>query len=128
MIDVGHTPEGIRAALAGFRVLSGGRDALLVTGGSKNKHVREMLEILVPEFQRIVCTAAWHNGLAAADIEAHVRAIQPAATTSVCTTIGEAVALARQQTGAVYVAGGLFLAAEFAHAWRGGDPRALRFF
>jgi dihydrofolate synthase/folylpolyglutamate synthase len=132
VIDVGHTPEGIKAALKGFRTLSAGRDAILVTGGSKNKHVREMLEILAPEFDRIVCTAAHHNGLAATEVGALVKDIHPLAKTVVCPTIEDAANHARHQallTGAaIYVAGGLFLAIEFAEAWRGGDPSKLRFF
>lgn len=132
IVDVGHTPEGIRAALGGFHALAGHRDALLVTGGSRNKHVREMLEILAPSFRHIVCTAAHHNGIAAADIEALVRFIRPDARTMSCPTIDDAVALARTEAARgklpVYVAGGLFLAAEFAEGWRGGNPSALRFF
>jgi dihydrofolate synthase/folylpolyglutamate synthase len=132
IVDVGHTPEGIKAALAGFRALTPARDALLVTGGSKNKHVRDMLGILAPRFERILCTAAYHNGLAAHDVEAMVRAVNPHASTESCATIEQAVASARndatEHKAAIYVAGGLFLAAEFAESWRGGAPSALRFF
>lgn len=132
IIDVGHTPEGVRAALDGFRALNGTAPALLVTGGSKNKHVREMLALLAPSFDRIVCTAAHHNGLAARDVESLVKDIRPQAQTLLCPAIGDAVMQVRREATArglsVYVAGGLFLAAEFAEAWRGGDPRALRFF
>lgn len=132
VIDVGHTPEGIKAALEGFRALAAGRDAILVTGGSKNKHVREMLEILTPGFQHIIPTAAYHNGLAASEVDAMVRATNPAASSTQCPSIEEAVALARADAAkrgcAIYVAGGLFLAAEFAECWRGGVPRNLRFF
>jgi dihydrofolate synthase/folylpolyglutamate synthase len=132
VIDVGHTPEGIKTALAGFRAISEDRPAILVTGGSKNKHVREMLELLTPGFDRILCTAAHHNGLAAREVETIVRALRPEAETTLCPTIEEAVSVARaeamQSRRAVYVAGGLFLAAEFAEAWRGGDPAKLRFF
>ncbi|HUO91893.1 MAG TPA: cyanophycin synthetase [Rhizomicrobium sp.] len=131
-IDVGHTPEGIKTALAGFRTLSGARNAILVTGGSKNKHVREMLEILTPPFDRILCTAAHHNGLPAEEIAALVKSVHPAARTATCQAIEAAVAQAREEANstdsAIYVAGGLFLAVEFAEAWRGGDPKKLRFF
>jgi dihydrofolate synthase / folylpolyglutamate synthase len=132
VIDVGHTPQGIKAALAGFRALAGNGKALLVTGGSKNKHVDEMLELLAPHFDAIVCTAAHHNGMAAETIEGLVKAINPHATTFRGGTISEAVsqaqAIAKETGCAVYVAGGLFLAAEFAEAWRGGDPAKLKFF
>jgi dihydrofolate synthase/folylpolyglutamate synthase len=132
VIDVGHTPEGVKAALAGFRAIAGAQDAILVTGGSKNKHVREMLELLAPSFDCIICTAAHHNGLDAAEVRSLVEQIHPLAETIVCPTISQAATIARSlavQSGrAIYVAGGLFLAAEFAEAWRGGDPSALRFF
>ena len=132
VVDVGHTPEGIKAALEGFRALTGGREAILVTGGSKNKQVREMLEVLTPTFDTIVCTAAHHNGLAAIEVAALVADIRPQAHTAVCRTIEDAVVHARNEaarTGAaIYVAGGLFLAIEFAEAWRGGEPAKLKFF
>ncbi len=132
VIDVGHTPEGIKAALAGFRALAADRHALLVTGGSKNKHVDEMLALLAPSFAEIICTAAHHNGMGAKAIEDLVKSIHPRATTILCPTIEDAAAraraIAKESGAAVYVAGGLFLAAEFAEAWRGGDPAKLRFF
>jgi dihydrofolate synthase/folylpolyglutamate synthase len=132
VVDVGHTPEGIKAALEGFRALAKERNAILVSGGSKNKHVREMLELLAPGFTRIACTAAYHNGVPATEIAAIVKDIHPHAEAAVCRTIEDAVIYARNEaarTGsAIYVAGGLFLAIEFAEAWRGGEPRALRFF
>jgi len=132
VIDVGHTPEGIKAALEGFRALTNNRYAILVTGGSKNKHVRDMLNVLTPGFARIVCTAAYHNGVPAPDIAAIVKGVCPSAATAVCRTIEDAVITARNEaarTGAaIYVAGGLFLAIEFAEAWRGGEPAKLRFF
>jgi dihydrofolate synthase/folylpolyglutamate synthase len=132
VVDVGHTPEGIKAALEGFRALTGNRDAILVTGGSKNKHVREMLELLTPGFRRVICTAAYHNGVPAPDIAAIVKDVHPGAEATVCRTIEDAVITARNdaaRTGsAIYVAGGLFLAIEFAEAWRGGEPARLRFF
>jgi dihydrofolate synthase/folylpolyglutamate synthase len=129
-VDVGHTPAGIETALAGFRCLTGGRDAVLVTGGSKNKHVREMLELLVPSFDRIICTAAYHNGMAAEQVAGFAREINRSAEITVCPTIDEAAAVAVREGSdrPVYVAGGLFLAIEFALASRGGTPKKLRFF
>ncbi|HTW33686.1 MAG TPA: cyanophycin synthetase [Rhizomicrobium sp.] len=132
VIDVGHTPEGIKAALDGFRALTNNRDAILVTGGSKNKHVREMLEMLTPGFGRIVCSAAHHNGLPAIEVAAMVESIHPQAAVTVSRSIEDAVIHARNEAmrtdAAIYVAGGLFLAIEFAETWRGGDPARLRFF
>lgn len=131
-VDVGHTPAGIETALAGFRGLTSGREAILVTGGSKNKHVREMLELLAPFFSRILCTAAYHNGMSAENVAVVAHEINPAAEVRCCPTIEEAAAIAlaegEDSNRPIYAAGGLFLAIEFAEACRGRDPRALRFF
>ncbi len=131
-IDVGHTPEGVRAALSGYLSLTAGRASILVTGGSKNKDVRRMLEILARAFDRILCTAAHHNGLGADEVLAIVKDIHPSASADACPNITGAAEIALREaaeTGrAVYAAGGLFLAAEFAEACRGGAPEKLRFF
>lgn len=123
-IDAGHSPAAVAAALEGF--LSVERDATLVTGASRNKNARAMIAILAPRFARIVCTQAHHNGLDAREIEKLAREANPGAQTIVHARIEDAAKAIGQ--GPAYVAGGLFLAAEFAHAWRGGDPRALEFF
>ncbi len=128
VVDVGHTPAGVAAGLAGFRRLHPMSGATLVVGCSADKNAQAMLEVLAPGFERIICTAARHKGLPAEAVAALVRARAPQAAIEVCPTVVEAVAQARRHAGAVYVAGGLFLAAEFAHAFRGGDPAALRFF
>jgi dihydrofolate synthase/folylpolyglutamate synthase len=131
-VDVGHTPAGIETALDGFRALTGGQPAILVTGGSKNKHVREMLELLVPYFDRVVCTAAYHNGLAAEAVAGFARDINSLADVTCYRTMEEAAAVAlrvgEKLDRPVYVAGGLFLAIEFAETCRGNNPRALHFF
>ncbi len=131
-IDVGHTPAGIETALAGFRALTANQPALLVTGGSKNKHVREMLELLVPHFDMVVCTAAYHNGMDAQAVAGFAAEINPSAAVTCCRTMEEAATTALRAAEAagrpVYVAGGLFLAIEFAEACRGNSPQALRFF
>lgn len=123
-IDVGHSPAAVEAALAGFASLA--QAATLVTGASKNKNARAMIAILAPKFRRIVCTQAHHNGMDAREIENLVREANPDAKTVVCPSIEDAVKAVHP--GPAYVAGGLFLAAEFAHAWRGGDPKELCFF
>ena len=128
VIDVGHTPAGVAAALAGFRSLSGGAEALLVIGCSADKRASDMVEVLAPGFADIVCTAARNKGLEAATLAGLVRRLAPSAAVTVCPTIAQAVAAARARGTPVYVAGGLFLAAEFAYLFRGGDPAALRFF
>jgi dihydrofolate synthase/folylpolyglutamate synthase len=132
VVDVGHTPEGVKTALAGFFEMGGKKTDILVTGGSKNKDVGQMLKILAPQFNRIICTAAHHNGLSAEEVYGFVREINPAATAKICQHIEEAVSTAIADAAdfgsKVYVAGGLFLAAEFSEGARGGDPAKIRFF
>lgn len=131
VIDVGHTPAGIRAALDGFMSLAEGRAAVLVCGASFDKDARGLVSVLAPGFQRIVCTAARHKGAPAREIAAFVAAAHPAAEITIAATVSEARAMALAQAGpagAIYVAGGLFLAAEFKAAHQGLDPAALDFF
>jgi dihydrofolate synthase / folylpolyglutamate synthase len=127
-IDVGHSPDAIRAALAGFLAANPGRETVLVAGASRNKDAKGMMDILAPHFATVFCTAAHHNGMDAREIERLVRAANPRAATLVCPTIEDAVRAISADVRDAYVAGGLFLAAEFAETYRGGDPRAIRFF
>ena len=91
-----------------------------------------MLAILAPSFDRILCTAAHHNGLGADDVLALVKDIHPSASADAYSNITAAAEIALREaaeTGrSIYAAGGLFLAAEFAEACRGGPPEKLRFF
>jgi dihydrofolate synthase/folylpolyglutamate synthase len=131
-IDVGHTPAGIQTALDGFRAMTKGRNSILVTGVSKNKDIQGMLSILAPAFDVIICTAAYHKGADPEALAALVRELNPSAEIFVARTIEEAAELALDEAARrdrpIYVAGGLFLSAEFAECCRGRDPRAVRFF
>ena len=79
----------------------------------------------------IVCTAAYHKGTNPHDIAAAARRVNPAAEIHVAADIADAVrragelAVSRQRK--IYVAGGLFLAIEYATAARGGRPQDLEF-
>ena len=71
IIDVGHTPEGIKAALAGFSR----RFCKIVTRSSLPAARRTSMSATCWKFlrrlsNRILCTAAYHNGLAASEVEA----------------------------------------------------------
>lgn len=131
-IDVGHTPEGVAQALEGFRLLTAGQPALLVMGCSTNKKTDEIARILAPSFGTVICTAAYHKGSDAAMIAQHVAAANPQARIfiepAIEGAVGRAIREAATQDLNVYVAGGLFLAAEFAHTLRGGNAKALNFF
>lgn len=131
VIDVGHTPEGIAAALEGFSTMRGERTAVLVCGVSEDKDAAALITALAPSFSTIIATSARHRGTGAAIIAAHAVTANPQAEIVVAESVADArrLALARA-TGemAVYVAGGLFLAAEFKAVHLGRDPALLAFF
>jgi dihydrofolate synthase / folylpolyglutamate synthase len=132
VIDVGHTPDGIRQSLISLTALHGADDWILVTGASRDKNAEEIIGALAPSFDTIICTAAHHKGADAQRIAAAAARANPAASLHVAASIGEAVRLATKLAAAhsrrIYVAGGLFLAIEYATATRGGRPQDLHFF
>ncbi|KPG01916.1 bifunctional folylpolyglutamate synthase/dihydrofolate synthase [Rhodopseudomonas sp. AAP120] len=132
VIDVGHTPDGIRQALAGLHAAHGPRGWLLVLGVSRDKAAAEIVNALAPQFDTIVCSSAHHKGAPADVIAEAARAANPRAEVHVAPTIADAVrdarALAERLNARIYVAGGLFLAIEFAAVLRGGRAEDLRFF
>lgn len=130
VIDVGHTPDGVAAALEGFHAMRSAREALLVCGVSMDKDASEIVSRLAPAFSTIICATAQHKGAPAAVIAAHAQNANPAAEITLAESVADArrLALAKARGGAVYVAGGLFLAAEFKAVHLGRDPGALAFF
>ncbi len=131
VIDVGHTPDAIRAALDGLREMCGERSAVLVCGVSQDKDAAAIVGALAPAFSTIICAAARHKGMPAPQIAAHASAANPQAELVVAENVADArrLALARAQAeGLVYVAGGFFLAAEFKALHLGRDPATLHFF
>lgn len=130
VIDVGHTPAAVRAARAGFEVLRGGRSALLVCGVSLDKPIGAIVEALAPGFGVVVCVAARHKGAPPAAVAAEVRRVNPGAEVVLAESVEEArhIALGRAGANAAYVAGSLFLAAEFKALHVGRDPATLAFF
>jgi dihydrofolate synthase / folylpolyglutamate synthase len=131
VIDVGHTPAAIRAALDSFKSMQDARDGVLVCGASVDKSAAEMICALAPAFPVIVCTAACHKGRPAGEIAVVAAAANPDAEILIADDIVDArrIALAKARGGAaIYVAGGLFVAAEFRCAHLGLDPAALVFF
>jgi dihydrofolate synthase/folylpolyglutamate synthase len=132
VIDVGHTPDGIRQSLASLAAIHGADDWILVTGASRDKKADEIVGALAPAFDTIIATAAHHKGADANGIAAAARRANPKADVQVAATMPEAVRLSRERAAAqkqrVYVAGGLFLAIEYATVARGGCAEDLDFF
>lgn len=132
VIDVGHTPAGIRAALDGFTSLRGSREAVLVCGASQDKDVGAIIGALARSFSTIICAAARHKGAPAAQIAAYAAAANPTADIAIAESVSDARRLAEARArgvgGVIYVAGGLFLAAEYKAVHMGRDPASLAFF
>ena len=132
VIDVGHTPDGVRQSLASLKAIYGADGWILVTGISFDKKAEEIVAWLAPSFDTIVCTAAHHKGAAAETIATAARQSNPQATIHIAAAIEDAVrlsaALAAQQNRKIYVAGGLFLAIEYAVVAGGDRAQDLNFF
>ena len=132
VIDVGHTPDGVRQSLASLKAAFGVEGWILVTGVSRDKKANEIVGALAPSFDTIICTMAHHKGAEVQSIAAAVREANPAATVHTAKTIEDAVslsqALAKSQGRRIYVAGGLFLAIEYAVVAGGGRATDLPFF
>ena len=132
IIDVGHTPDGVRQALAGLKAAHGAAGWILVLGISRDKNIEAITAELAPGFDTIVCTAAHHKGADATRIAAAVRSANATATVHVAVAIEDAVgvstALAQSRGERIYVAGGLFVAVEYATVVRGEPARDLKFF
>lgn len=129
VIDAGHTPAGVRAAREGFAAMAGA-GGVLVCGASNDKNAAELIGALAPGFSTIACAAARHKGEAAANIALLASAANAEAEIIVAESVAEAreVAIARAKGRPIFVAGGLFLAAEFRAIHLGRDPATLAFF
>lgn len=130
IIDVGHTPDGVASALVAFHALYSRRDAVLVCGVSADKDAGAIIARIAPSFAQIICVAAHHKGTPATVIAAHAQNANPAAEITLAESVADArrLALAKAKDRAIYVAGGLFLAAEFKAVHLGRDPASLAFF
>jgi dihydrofolate synthase/folylpolyglutamate synthase len=132
VVDVGHTPDGIRQSLASLHSIYGREGWLLVIGVSLDKQAREIVGALAPSFDTIICSAAHHKGMEAKQIAATVREANPHATVQIAATIADAVRISQSLAASggrkIYVAGGLFLGVEYATVARGGRAQDLKFF
>jgi dihydrofolate synthase/folylpolyglutamate synthase len=132
VIDVGHTPDGIRQSLASLKAIYGAENWNLVTGVSFDKNAEEIVAALAPSFDTIICTSAHHKGADTGTVAAAARKANPQANLHIAATIEQAVdvsqGLAASQNRKIYVAGGLFLAIEYAVVANGGQAQDLNFF
>ena len=132
VIDVGHSPDGIRQSLASLKAIYGAEGWILVAGVSFDKNADEIVAALAPSFDTVICTSAHHKGADAKAVGATVRKANPQATVHIAATVEDAVdvsqRLAASQNRKIYVAGGLFLAIEYAVVASGRRAQDLDFF
>jgi dihydrofolate synthase/folylpolyglutamate synthase len=132
VIDVGHTPDGVRQSLASLKAIYGAEDWILVVGASLDKKADDIVGALAPSFDTIICTAAHHKGADVQNIAVAARKANPRADVGIAATIEDAVGasqtLAASRNQRIYVAGGLFLGVEYAEAAKGGRAQDLNFF
>lgn len=129
VIDVGHTPDGIRSALDALGASFPDERFILVAGVSIDKDADAILQLLLPHFPVVVCTQAFYKGRPAREIAEIARRYRPDVEIHCEPDIRDAERLAsgiatREHCG-IYVAGGMYLAVEIAQALRGDDPRSL---
>jgi dihydrofolate synthase/folylpolyglutamate synthase len=109
VIDVGHTPDGIRQSLASLKAIYGAEGWILVAGVSFDKNAEAIVSALAPCFDAIICTAAHHKGADAETVAAAARKTNPAANIHIAATIEAAVdvghTLAASLGARIYVAG-----------------------
>jgi dihydrofolate synthase/folylpolyglutamate synthase len=132
IIDVGHTPDGIRQSLAALKQIYGERSWILVIGVSFDKKAEEIADTLAQAFDTIICTSAHHKGGDPSALADTMRLLNPQAHIEIAATIEQAFStsqiLAASLKRRIYVAGGLFTAVEFAAVARGVDAKGLSFF
>ncbi len=132
IVDIGHTPDGVRQALASLRAVYGTEGWILVLGISRDKNIEQIAAELAPAFDAIVCTAAHHKGADAQHIATAARKANSKAAIQTAMTIEDAVrvstTLAQSLNKKIYVAGGLFVAVEYATVTRGERAQDLQFF
>ncbi len=132
VIDVCHTPDACFRLVESVKHFLSQREILLVTGVSDNKAVEDILSILVPAANAVVCTRAYHRGERVERIASIVRKLAPEVDVWETANIEEAVTLSQRialdQNMTVLVAGGLFLSIEFRESLHGRDPKKLRFY
>ncbi|WP_291844613.1 cyanophycin synthetase [Maricaulis sp.] len=123
LVDAGHTPAGIAAAVAGVETLLNRRKAVLLLGMSADKPVAAMLDVLAPAFERVIVSTL-PGGVPAADLAAAYKARNATAHVLIANKASAAVALAlaMPERREVVALGGLFWAAAVREAWLGATP------
>ena len=131
VVDVGHTPDGIRQSLASLQAIHGAEGWILVVGVSRDKNTSKSSA----HWRRPSTPSSAPRRITRARSRRHRRLGTQGPSKgrgSIAATIEEAVdvsrSLAAAQNRKIYVAGGLFLAIEYATMANGGGAEELDFF
>jgi dihydrofolate synthase / folylpolyglutamate synthase len=128
-IDVGHTPRALDMVTRTFLEFVPKEQTLVVFGVSAAKEVAQIAEVVAGRFDRFILTRALKGGADPAAFADVFRAHSSDVTVE--PDITKAAKLARDRAAkerlSVLAVGGLFLAVETQHAWKGGDPKDLEF-
>jgi dihydrofolate synthase/folylpolyglutamate synthase len=109
LLDAAHNPAGA-AALASYLKVDGRGPRPLVFAAMRDKHVREMLEVLLPEASRLVATAAsTPRSTEPETIAAIARELSPALPIDVESGAAAALDRAWRASPDIVVAGSIFL-------------------
>jgi dihydrofolate synthase/folylpolyglutamate synthase len=128
-IDVGHTPRALDMVTRTFLEFAPKEKTLVVFGVSAVKEVGQIADVVAGRFEHFILTKALKGG---AEPEGFAEVFRRhAKDVTVEPDIVAAARLARDRAAkeklTVLAIGGLFLAVEVQHAWKGGDPRDLEF-
>ncbi len=128
-IDVGHTPRALEAVTSTFLEFCLREKTLIVFGVSASKDVARISDIVAARFDHFILTQARKSGTDPNVFADTFR--KRSQDVTVEPDISKATKLARDRAAkeglTVLAVGGLFLAVEVQHAWRGGDPAKLDF-
>jgi dihydrofolate synthase/folylpolyglutamate synthase len=127
-VDVGHTPRAADLVTEAFLEIVPRDKTLVIFGVSASKEVASIARVFASRFEHFILTRAHKAG---ADVGMFSKAFagkDVAIEPDTSRAVARARDLAQREGLTVLAAGGLFLAAEVQHAWRGGDPRDLDFF
>ncbi len=130
-IDAGHTPDALRQLVATVQKIKD-KPLVIIVGFSKKRRIEAMLHTLRPIAGRLICTQAYHRGMATEVVYQMASELKIGLGIEKASTIEEAILMAKKmatdENTDVLVVGGLFLAVEVAAFLEGRVPKDLSFF
>jgi dihydrofolate synthase/folylpolyglutamate synthase len=126
-IDVGHTPGAVDRVTSAFLDFCPREKTLVVFGVSLSKDIEGIATLVSSRFDHFILTSAKKAGADVDTFREVFRGHDAAIEHDISAAARRARDRAAKENWTVLAIGGLFLAVEFEHAWRGGDPKELEF-